>query len=63
MTWNIGGDRYVGTGIGNHEGLAIAYRSGSQTGIAMYGSRGDGWEGVWTYTGGREIGGEVWTRR
>jgi hypothetical protein len=26
-------------------------------------AKGDDWEGVWTYTGGRDIGGEAWTRR
>ena len=31
--------------------------------IAIYGATGDNWEGVWTYTGGRDIGGEVWTRQ
>ena len=63
VTWDIGGQTFVGTGIGNAEGLAVAYRSGNQTGIAIYASKGNGWEGVWTYTGGRDIGGEAWTRR
>jgi hypothetical protein len=63
VTWDIGGQTFVGTGIGNEKGLAVAYRSGNQTGIAIYAANGANWEGAWTYTGGREVGGEVWTRR
>jgi hypothetical protein len=63
VTWDIGNQTYVGTGIGSDKGFAVAYRSGNQTGLAIYGAKGEGWEGVWTYTGGRDIGGEAWTRR
>ena len=63
VTWTIAGTTYVGTGIGSDKGFAVAYSAGNQTGLAMYGANGDGWEGVWTYTGGRTIGGEVWVRR
>jgi hypothetical protein len=63
VTWDIGNQTYIGTGIGSDEGFAVAYRSGGQTGIAIYGAKGEHWEGVWTYTGGRDIGGEAWTRR
>ena len=63
VTWDIGSQTYVGTGIGSEKGLAVSYRSGNQTGLAIYGANGDNWEGVWTYTGGREVGGEAWTRR
>ena len=62
VTWDIGSQTYVGTGIGSDKGLAVAYRSGNQTGIAIYAPKGDDWDGVWTYTGGRTIGGEAWTR-
>src|SRR4051812_49504818 len=55
VTWDIGNQTFVGTGIGSDTGLAVAYRSGGQTGIAMYGANGDNWEGVWTYTGGQDI--------
>ena len=51
------------TGTGSDKGFAVAYRSGNQTGIAIYGAKGEDWEGVWTYTGGRDIGGEAWIRR
>ena len=63
VTWDIGSQTFVGTGIGSEKGLAVTYRSGNQTGLAIYGANGDNWEGVWTYTGGREVGGEAWTRR
>jgi hypothetical protein len=63
VTWDIGGQTFVGTGIGSEKGLAVTYRSGNQTGLAIYGSKGNDWEGVWTFTGGKEVGGEVWTRR
>ena len=63
VTWDIGSQTYVGTGIGSAKGLAVSYRSGSQTGLAIYGANGDNWEGVWTYTGGQDIGGEAWTRQ
>jgi hypothetical protein len=63
VTWDIGTQTFVGTGIGSEKGLAVTYRSGSQTGLAIYGANGDNWEGVWTYTGGQVIGGEAWTRQ
>ena len=63
VTWDVGGQTFVGTGIGSEKGLAVTYRSGNQTGLAIYGANGDNWEGVWTYTGGKVVGGEVWTRR
>ena len=63
VTWDIGSQTFVGTGIGSEKGFAVSYRSGGQTGLAIYGANGANWEGVWTYTGGKEIGGEVWTRQ
>jgi hypothetical protein len=63
VTWDIGNQTFVGTGIGSEKGLAVAYRSGGQTGIAIYGPRGEGWEGVWAFTDGRNIGSETWTRQ
>ena len=63
VTWVIAGQTYTGTGIGTGQGFAVAYRSGSQTGIAYYVPRGNDWDGTWTYTGGRQVGGETWTRR
>jgi hypothetical protein len=63
VTWDIGSQTFVGTGIGSEKGLAVSYRSGNQTGLAIYGAKGDDWEGVWTFTGGRDVGGEAWTRQ
>ena len=63
VTWDIGSQTFVGTGIGSDKGFAVTYRSGAQTGLAIYGAKGDNWEGVWTYTGGQDIGGEAWTRQ
>jgi hypothetical protein len=63
VTWDIGSQTFIGTGIGSDKGFAVTYRSGNQTGLAIYGAKGDSWDGVWTYTGGQNIGGEVWTRQ
>ncbi len=63
VIWHIGRETYVGTGIGTSEGLAVSYRSGNLTGLAIYYPKGNNWEGVWTVAGGRTIGGESWTRR
>lgn len=63
VVWVIGGTRYFGTGIGNKDFLAVSYRSGNQTGLALYAPDGDGWTGVWTYAGGTQMGTDRWTRR
>ena len=63
VIWNIGGTRYEGTGIGDKDFIAVSYRSGNNTGLALYGAAGDDFEGVWTYAGGRQIGTEKWERQ
>ena len=63
VIWVVGGTRYVGTGIGNAEFIAVSYRSGNDTGLALYGSDGGNWKGIWTYAGGRTVGAERWMRR
>jgi hypothetical protein len=63
VTWNIAGERFVGTAIGDTDGMAVTYKSKDQSGLALYGAKGDDWQGVWTYTGGRQIGVEAWTRK
>ena len=64
VTWEIGGSRYVGTGIGDNNFLAVGYRSGNTTGLALYGNDGKGiWVGIWAYGGGNEVGNERWTPR
>jgi hypothetical protein len=63
VTWNVEGDRYTGTAIGNEKFIAVSYRSREQSGLALYGAEGDGWEGIWAYSGGNQLGAEKWTRR
>jgi hypothetical protein len=40
VTWAVGNVRFVGTGIGDKNFIAVSYRSGSDTGLALY--RADG---------------------
>jgi hypothetical protein len=63
VVWVVGGTRYVGTGIGNKDFISVSYRSGNDTGLALYGESGNGWLGVWTYSGGTRVGAERWRRR
>jgi hypothetical protein len=63
VVWQIGSDRYVGTGVGNDEFIAVSYRLGNESGLALYSASGGGWKGVWTYLGGQQLGTEIWTRR
>jgi hypothetical protein len=63
VVWNIGGTRFVGTGIGSDEAIAIAYRAGSRTGVALLGNQPSGFGLVWTYAGGTDLGTERWMRR
>ena len=63
VVWMINGQRYVGTGIGDDKFIAVSYRSGSETGLALYYAEGDDWVGVWTYANGTRIGVEKWARR
>jgi len=30
--------------------------------LALCGANGDDWQGVWTYSNGRQIGTEIWKR-
>jgi len=64
VTWDIEGQIYTGTGIGSKDFLAVSYRSGNETGLALYAQQPNGtWEGIWTYAGGRSIGTDRWTPR
>jgi hypothetical protein len=63
VVWVVGSTRYVGTGIGDKNFIAVSYRSGNDTGLALYGSDGGNWTGVWTYSGGRKMGTERWLRQ
>ena len=63
MIWVVAGTRYVGTGIGNKDFIAVSYKAGSNdTGLALYGAEGDDWQGVWTYSNACQIGTQVCTR-
>ncbi len=63
VTWNIGGQRFTGTGIGDKDFIAIGYKSGSDTGVALLGKEGDNYFVVWSYIGSRKLGGEKWVRQ
>jgi hypothetical protein len=56
VIWVVAGTRYIGTGIGDKNLIAVSYKSGSDTGLALYGADGGNWAGVWTYAGGRKAG-------
>jgi hypothetical protein len=63
VVWEVGGTKYTGTAIGNKDFLAITYRSGDYTGLALYGQDGGNWKGVWTYAEGTAMGAEAWKRQ
>lgn len=63
VVWVVGGTRYIGTGIGNKDFMAVSYRSGNDTGLALYGEDGGNWKGIWTYAGGKQVGAERWLRK
>ncbi len=63
VIWVVGGTRYIGTGIGDKNFIAVSYRSGNNTGLALYGEDGGNWAGVWTYAGGKSVGAERWLRK
>ena len=61
VVWDIGGERYVGTGISSQNYLAISYRRGNAQALALF-SQGDNgtWSGMWTYVDDQKIGTERW---
>lgn len=63
VTWLIGGQKWVGTAVGNDEFFAVSYRYRDTTGVGVYGKDGDGWSGVWAYAGGTTVGAETMTPR
>jgi hypothetical protein len=79
VTWNIGGQEYVGTGLGakfigdrfqmgpaspDDTALSVGYISGNSFGMAMYFLQPDGtWQGVWTYAGSNKASAENWLPR
>jgi hypothetical protein len=63
VVWTIEGERYIGTAIGDKSFMAISYKSGGNTGLALYGEEGANWAGAWTYAGGTKLGIEHWIRQ
>ena len=63
VVWVVGDTRYIGTGIGDKDFLAVSYRSNNLSGLTLYAASGRNWTGVWANADGREIGTEMWTRR
>lgn len=79
VTWSIGGEKYVGTGIGalvndgqfiagpahkDDTSIAIGYVSGNSFGMAQYFLQADGsWKGAWTYGGSGNVAIEEWRRK
>jgi hypothetical protein len=64
IVWMVGGTRFTGTGIGNANFLAVAYKSKGFSGLALYAGQQDGsWQGIWTTDGGTVIGTEKWLPR
>jgi len=63
VIWLIGGTRYVGTGIGDKNFIAVTYRSGNDTGLALYSADGGNWKGIWAWAGGRALRTEIWKRQ
>ena len=63
VTWQVGSDTYVGTGLGDREFLAVSYKLGEDTGLALYSEDGGNWVGVWTPLGASDVGTETWKRK
>ena len=79
VVWDVGGVRYVGTGLGatwvkgdlvmgaaaaKDVALSISYVSSGSYGLCFMIEQQNGqWQGIWTYGGSTTIGTEVWTRR
>ncbi len=63
VTWVIGSQKFLGTAVGNDDFFAVSYKSGNDTGIAVYGKEGTGWMGIWAYAGATAVGAEELTRR
>lgn len=63
VIWIIDGARFVGTGIGSDDAIAITYRAGNETGVALLGREATGYGMVWAYAGGTGLGIERWNPR
>jgi len=63
VIWVINDKQFIGTGIGDKKFIAVSYKVGANTGLALYGADGDGFTGVWAYAGGTTMGAERWLRK
>jgi hypothetical protein len=63
VVWDVGGDTFTGTGIGNKDFLAISYAYDKGTGLVLLGADGGNWKGVWAYAGGTKVATEGWKRQ
>jgi hypothetical protein len=63
VVWQVGGDTFTGTGIGDKDFLAISYVYDKDTGLVLLGSDGGNWNGVWAYAGGTKMAKESWKRQ
>lgn len=64
VSWNIEGDRYDGTGVGDGRTLALSFSGKNGSGTALYRSNGSGgYTGIWAYRNDRKVGNETWIPR
>ncbi len=63
IVWTINGARTIGTAVGNKDFMASAYKSGKNSGLALYSAEGGNWAGAWTSVGGTTLGAEHWMRQ
>lgn len=63
VTWVIGGDKYVGTAVGNDDFFAVTYGTGGSNGLAVYGRKDQDWVGIWTTSGDTKVGAERLVRK
>ena len=78
VTWEVGGTKFIGTGLGakfvgdrfqmgpaspDDTAISVGYVSGKSFGMAMYFQQPDGrWQGIWTYGGSDKAGYEDWVQ-
>ena len=63
VTWQVNGDQFVGTAIGDDKVLAVNY-SGPANGVALFRAENNNtWIGLWTPSGSSLVGNEIWRRR
>jgi hypothetical protein len=62
IQWRIGDETYNGTGIGDERFLAVSFTSAQGSGVGLWGREGEGWKGIWTWSNGRALQPEAWTR-